>query len=131
MKFHLYVILFLVFLSSVTISAQKTWLDKDLKETEMSKALFYKVVFKNDPTVSYFYKSGNIFRKYNIIARKIEGKYAEFYETGELKIAGRYKNGLQEGLWKIYTKKGKIKEKGNYGEGKKKGVWKTYYKDKK
>ena len=129
MKTYLYFFPFLLFFSSITIHAQKIGLDQELNEIAMEKAAFYKVVLKNDPAVSYFYKSGNIFRKLTCIEGEIEGKFSEFYETGELKTTGRYKNNLREGAWKTYTKKGTIKEKGKYTKGKKVGVWKTFYKN--
>ena len=55
--------------------------------------------------------------------------FSEFYETGSLKVSGKFENELEEGFWKIYYENGKIKERGRYKKGKKVGVWKTFYKN--
>ncbi len=117
-------------LFSVSISAQKTaWLDVDLKETNQSNAVYYKVISSNKEEVEVFYKSGKIFRKLGFSKGKRGGKFSEFYETGELKVSGRYYNGLEEGIWKTYYKNGKIKERGKYKNGEKVGIWKAFYKN--
>ena len=122
--------LVLIFLFSITISAQKTtWLDTNLKETTQSESVYYKVTSTNEKQVNYFYKSGKIFRKYKFRNRKPIGVFSEFYESGELKTSGKYENGLEDGIWKTYYKNGKIKEKGKYSKGEKVGIWKTFYKN--
>lgn len=105
------------------------WLDKDLKETNQSEALYYSVGSLKTGYNNIYFKSRNIFRKLTLKNGKIEGKFVEFYETGELKEIGRYENGMREGTWKVYYKTGKIKEKGDYSRGEKIGVWKTFYKN--
>ena len=62
----------IIFLFTVSLSAQKTtWLDVDLKETNQANSLYYKVVSSDDKSADYFYKSGNVFRKYNYKNRKL------------------------------------------------------------
>lgn len=39
---------------------------------------------------------------------KLQGKYTEFHENGNIKITGRYKNNIKTGLWKCYNEKGKL-----------------------
>jgi len=130
MKTYIKFIAISIFFFTVTISAQQTtWLDVDLKETNKTNSQYYKVVSKDHKTAEYFYKSGNIFRRYNYKNRKPIGVFSEFYESGELRTTGRYENGLEDGGWKTYYKNGKIKEKGDYREGEKIGVWKTFYKN--
>ncbi|MCG1035983.1 toxin-antitoxin system YwqK family antitoxin [Polaribacter sargassicola] len=127
--FNKFIILF-IFFFSITISAQKTtWLNAALKETQKAKAIYYKVVSKNKESVTFYYKSGKVFRKLKLVNGKEMGAFSEFYETGEIKVQGRYNNGLEEGVWKTYDKKGKIREKGKYDKGEKVGVWKTFYKN--
>jgi len=120
----------LFFLFSLAVSAQKTtWLDVDLKETDQSNFVYYKVTSVNSEEVNYFYKSGKIFRKLNYLKKKPVGNFSEFYETGELRVSGKYENGLEEGVWKTFYRNGKIKEKGKYKEGEKIGIWKSFYKN--
>lgn len=123
-------IFILIFLFSVVISAQKTtWLDVNLKETNQLNSVYYSVTFSDKKEISYFYKSGKVFRKLRYSNRKLVGKFSEFYETGELRINGKYENGLEEGIWKTYYKSGEIKAKGKYKKGEKIGVWKVFYKN--
>ena len=119
-----------IFLLSLSVYSQKTiWLDVDLKETNKINSVYYKVISEDNKKENYFYKSGNIFRKLNYLKRKPIDNFSEFYESGELKISGKFENGLKEGIWKIYYKNGKIKEKGKYKNGDKVGIWKSYYKN--
>jgi antitoxin component YwqK of YwqJK toxin-antitoxin module len=130
MKTFIRIISIIVFLFSVSISAQKTtWLDKDLKETSKEKSVYYKVITSNKKVINYFYKTGEVFRKVNLSKRKPVGKFSEFYITGELRVSGKYEKGLEEGIWKTYYKNGKIREKGAYKKGEKVGIWKAYYKN--
>ena len=130
MKKSAFVILILIGFLSVTINAQETiWLNKDLKETTKNNALYYKLGEKTDGEVSYFYKNKSIFKKYFLVAGKAEGKYTEYDDSGELRVAGKYKNDVKDGNWKVYYKTGKIKKKGRYNEGDKVGIWKIFYKN--
>ena len=130
MKVFTKIISILIFLFSLSVSAQKTtWLDANLKETNQSNSVYYKVTSSDTKNVNYFYNSGKVFRKLKFLNRKKIGKFSEFYETGELKTSGKYVNNLKEGIWKTYYKNGKIKERGKYKEGEKAGVWKTFYKN--
>ncbi|MGB0879242.1 MAG: toxin-antitoxin system YwqK family antitoxin [Polaribacter sp.] len=123
-------IIIIVWFLSLPISAQKkVWLDKDLQRTHSSNASYYKIVTLKGKEVSYYYKNGNFFRKQNYSEGKLEGKFSEFYNTGELKIIGKHENGLREGIWKTYYKNGKIKTRGKYRNGEKVGIWKTFYKN--
>ena len=123
-------ILFFVGFLSTTINAQETiWLDEDLKITDQSKAVFYKIGSKLDGQVMYFYKSRTAFRKVYFVNGRLDGFFYEYYKSGELKETGKYEKGLREGSWKTYYINGKIKEKGKYNTGEKVGIWKTFYKN--
>lgn len=118
----------LIFLFTIVISAQeKIWLDANLNKTNQLNSVYYKVVSEDAKEVLYFYKSTNIYRKFNYSNRMLIAKFSEFYETGALKIIGKYENGLEEGIWKIYDVNGNIKERGRYKNGKKVGIWKTFH----
>jgi antitoxin component YwqK of YwqJK toxin-antitoxin module len=56
-----------------------------------------------------------------------QGPWKEFYETGELKSEGNYKNGLREGEWVFYYRDGKEEQRGSYYKGKPDGEWKWIY----
>jgi len=57
-----------------------------------------------------------------------QGPWKEFYETGELKGEGQYKDGKKIGLWKFYYKNGNIEETGVYVKGENPdGDWKWYF----
>ncbi|MEE9407128.1 MAG: hypothetical protein V3V28_03530 [Polaribacter sp.] len=79
--------------------------------------------------VNYYHENGAKFQKVNYVNGKPDGKFYEYYDTGEMQRTGKYDTGLREGNWKVYYKNGKIQEKGKYKKGEKAGVWKTFYKN--
>lgn len=124
-------ILFLfMILGFLSASAQEIiWLDSNLEKTPQEKANFYKVGEKSDGEISIYYKKRTVFRVVDFSKGKPNGKFSEFYETGELKETGFYIYGLREGIWKEFYKGGKIKSKGKYSKGDKVGIWKVFYKN--
>lgn len=58
-----------------------------------------------------------------------QGPWKEFYEQGELKNEGNYKNGLREGGWVFYYRNGKEEQQGAYRKGKPDGDWKWTYRN--
>ena len=42
------------------------------------------------------------------------GSYREYYENGELKVKGKYKNDEPSGVWRFYDEKGKRIRKERY-----------------
>ena len=61
------------------------------------------------------------------MARKVEGPFKEYYESGQLEVEGTYKRNKVEGLMKIYYKSGKLKEERLYKDDEKEGPYKIYY----
>ena len=55
---------------------------------------------------------------------KEEGSWKTFYENGELKNEGNYKDGKAEGLGKTYDENGKLKAEVNFKDGKVEGKYK-------
>jgi hypothetical protein len=45
----------------------------------------------------------------------LHGRYREFYETGELKVYGRYRRGEKRGVWHYYNKDGTLQRKERFG----------------
>ena len=61
-------------------------------------------------------------------AGKREGFWKEFYETGELRASGMYKNSLPVGEWKFFFPSQTIEIRGKYNQkGEKDGLWEWYY----
>ncbi|NVO01485.1 MAG: toxin-antitoxin system YwqK family antitoxin [Bacteroidetes bacterium] len=57
-----------------------------------------------------------------------QGKWKEFYETGEIKNEGEYKDGKKIGPWKYYHRNGKTEQIGQYNKkGLPTGLWKWFY----
>jgi antitoxin component YwqK of YwqJK toxin-antitoxin module len=130
MKNFVFIITMIIGFLSTSITAQETvWLDKDLKETTFTKAVYYKIGKKLEGEVIYYFKKKSIYRKVFFVDAKLEGNFSEFYNSGELKETGKYKNGLRTGNWKEYYKTGKVKKRGRYNTGDKVGIWKVFYKN--
>ena len=55
------------------------------------------------------------------------GTSVDFYENGQLRMTGNYKNGKQEGSFKSYYEKGQPWEKGNSREGQLHGLYESYH----
>jgi antitoxin component YwqK of YwqJK toxin-antitoxin module len=122
--------LFLVGFLTISANAQETiWLNKNLNKTIQTEAVYYKLGNATDGAVSFFYMNKTIYRKVFFSDGNLNGKFLEYYNSGELKEIGRYEKGLREGVWKTYYKSGKIKERGKYKNGDKVGIWKTFYKN--
>lgn len=56
-----------------------------------------------------------------------QGAWKEFYETGELRSQGSYKDGKRIGEWIFYYRDGKEEQRGSYYNGKPDGDWKWTY----
>lgn len=129
------ILMFLVFtgFSISGINAQeKLWFDANGNITSQEKAVYYRVFSTNKTEkqlVVDYYISGKKAKESYFVKGKPNGKYLEFYLTGEVRVVGSIKDGFREGMWKVYDKNGKIKEKGKYEQGEKVGVWKTFYKN--
>ena len=54
------------------------------------------------------------------------GKWVEYYESGEVKKEGNYVDGKKEGKWVEYYENGKVWVEGNFVNGKKVGKWVEY-----
>lgn len=76
------------------------------------------------------YDSGNIKLKGFLIDSVLTGKYAEFYENGQIKTEGEFKNCEYEtNHTKIYVAGCGVGNNSTIRKGKKHGEWKDYYED--
>ena len=58
---------------------------------------------------------------------KRQGKWKEYYASGELRSEGEYINGKRLGDWMFYYEDGKEEQQGSYHKGKPDGDWKWTY----
>jgi antitoxin component YwqK of YwqJK toxin-antitoxin module len=49
-----------------------------------------------------------------------------FYDNGNPRFTGKYKDGQMHGSWKFYRKDGSLMRSGKFNLGKQIGVWTTY-----
>ncbi len=56
-----------------------------------------------------------------------QGLWREYYETGELKAEGEYRDNLKVKNWKYYYRNGDVEQSGNYIKGMPDGMWTWYY----
>lgn len=60
---------------------------------------------------------------------KKEGYWKNFYENGEVRSEGNFKNNRQIGEWKFLFSAGKPEQIGNFSNGSLDGEWKWFYRD--
>lgn len=60
---------------------------------------------------------------------KVKLKMTEYYENGNEKIEGKFKNGKRHGTWTYWYENGNLWSKGDYEEGKRNGASVVYYSD--
>lgn len=128
-KSAIVVLVILSFLLASFTSQQTIWLDQNLNETSQENAVYYRVGNKLEGEILFYFKNKNIFRRVFFVDKKKDGKFYEYYSSGELREEGKYKKGERVGNWKEYYKNGKIKKKGRYDKGYKVGIWKVFYKN--
>ncbi len=54
------------------------------------------------------------------------GKETIYYDNGNIKHAGSFKNGEMHGVWKFYRRDGSVMRVGKMSEGNQIGIWTTY-----
>jgi antitoxin component YwqK of YwqJK toxin-antitoxin module len=65
----------------------------------------------------------------NLNLGNYSGRFYGWNENGQLAYEGEYKNGKQEGLWKILYSNGNPKYEGECKNGKEEGLWMEWYED--
>ena len=75
------------------------------------------------------FEDGPISRKYTLVKGKKEGKYQEYYHTGELLCERNFVNDIEEGKTVFYYRDGNIKEVMYLLNGNKNGGDTLYYED--
>ncbi len=75
------------------------------------------------------FEDGPVSRKYTLVNGKKEGKYQEFYHTGELLCERNFVNDIEEGKTVFYYRDGSTKEVMYLLNGNKNGGDTLYYED--
>ena len=57
------------------------------------------------------------------------GKEIIFYDNGNVKHSGTFKEGEMHGLWKFYRRDGSLMRAGKFALGSQVGIWITYARD--
>ena len=70
---------------------------------------------------------GNIILETNCYRGEINGPWIAWYDNGEKKYEGYYKNGYRDGLWKGWHDSGQLWKEGFYFYDKKEGTWIYWY----
>ena len=66
--------------------------------------------------------------KYEVFSKvPFTGSFVRYYENGQLRVKGNYKEGKEHGLRESYFKNGQLRIKGNHKDGKRNGLWEWYY----
>ena len=55
------------------------------------------------------------------------GLWREWYENGQLKWTGTYKDEKEVGLWRGWYENGQLESEGNYKDGEWDGLWRGWY----
>lgn len=89
--------------------------------TNLTLVLFFSI-FTN-----YLYAQGD-YNKTDDLGRK-QGKWMEFYENGQLRYTGKFKNNEPVGEFVYYSAEGTMIGRGNYHDKKKQGKWEFFSED--
>ena len=99
--------------------------EKDIKILDFYQWNGKKMVIKQ--TLRLF-EDGSIASVVNLNAEgEKDGKYAEYYENGQISEGGNYIDGEKDGEWTYYDENGQIKYEGNYKDGERNGKRTWYY----
>ena len=75
-----------------------------------------------------WYDNGQIqeIRAYSEFTGQLNGKCLQYFEDGTLSAVVNYKDGLKDGLWRIWHPNGELAYKLHYKNGERTGTWKGY-----
>ncbi|MFM9945932.1 MAG: toxin-antitoxin system YwqK family antitoxin, partial [Bacteroidia bacterium] len=76
---------------------------------------FLMTKFEHNVIKDYYGNSDNLRFEAETKRGELHGRYREFYETGELKVYGRYRKGEKRGVWYNYNKDGTLQKKEPFG----------------
>ena len=80
-----------------------------------------------DSSYISFFQNGNIKSKGQFRNNLPKGSWFYYYENGGMKAAGSFKDGVNVGVWRYYYENGSVSAEGSYDKGVKVGAWKYYF----
>ncbi len=123
-----YLLLFLIFIFSQHISAQKKLIENNKQGYTSERGYVDNDSLKTGLWVSYT-KFGSIYQTQKFKKGKKHGKEKVFYSSGQLEIERNYKDDKYDGYIKSYYEDGTLASKGKYKDGIMIGVHKTFHRN--
>lgn len=119
-----------------------SWIEMTQEQIYISIDIM-KGIFKGGQSITNYYDDGELLAKGRlIISKKTEknalgeihesyvgkknGYYTMYYQGGQLKERGFYKDDVKVDMFEQYHENGQLKEKGNFKDGFKDGLWEYY-----
>ena len=96
-----------------TLIAEET--AQDMLDSMDDIQRFISEKFENNVIRDFYENSDKIRFEAETKKGDLHGRYREFYETGELKIYGKYRRGEKRGVWRYYNKEGILEKKERFG----------------
>lgn len=75
---------------------------------------------------TFYYESGEIQSKGELVNGKENGVWNYYYENGNIQVSAGYENGLESGLWKWYSESEQLLKEGTYNNGLFDETWLVY-----
>jgi len=98
------------------VSEGKAMSQEDLEALDsMSDADAFILEYINGSVKREMYDNGKVKFIAEMKGLVLSGRYLEYWETGELKIKGKYRNGNKVGKWMYYNETGELDHKENFG----------------
>ena len=103
----------------------------DFKKIVERNDLFYKVNSQKPYSGNWtvFYEKGQIKGKGNFRDGKGNGKWTVYHENGQVWEEGNLKDSNRNGKWTVYYENGQVREEGNFQDEQLVGKWTYYNKD--
>ena len=94
----------------------------------MRDGLYYEHFSPNlaNGTYEIYYDNGQLKTIGTFKDGKKDGLFEEYYENGQLQGRGTYKDWKRDGLWEYYHENGQLQYKGTYKDGRQEGLVEYY-----
>jgi antitoxin component YwqK of YwqJK toxin-antitoxin module len=74
-----------------------------------------------------YYDNGQLRYKGSFKDGEEDGIWEDYYKNGQLLSKQLFKNGLGDGIWESYHYNGQLDMRGSFKNGKEDGIWESYY----